>query len=252
LEAFNAHLIVLKSLASVLNLHGQVSDSISLCQRILSLFQLNKHLTEEGLNAPAKKAWPSLQSMEIVFGVLHYLDRGILPARIHLQCERNMNQKNFSELFAPLEIAKLVPSGHLPRSSFFRERIEPKQAYYTIKENVYSMLSSGKWPAYLNSKSTKASGKVHHPLLNNLSWNYYERQVHREQFTDECHPRPGNRPEDVHHNIELIKSRLGGLYWHLLSVLTLGDLSGQEDLDDFLGGLRGLGISLDFLSAASS
>lgn len=57
---------------------------------------------------------------------------------------------------------------------------------------------------------------------------------------------PGGRPPDVRHNIDLIKSRLGGIYWHLLSVLTLGDLSGQEDLDEFLSGLRGLGTSLGF------
>ena len=55
-----------------------------------------------------------------------------------------------------------------------------------------------------------------------------------------------SRPADVRHNIDLIKSRLGGIYWHLLSVLTLEDLSGQEDRDQFLSGLRGLGISLDF------
>ena len=34
---------------------------------------------------------------------------------------------------------------------------------------------------------------------------------------------PGGRPPDGRHNdIDLIKSRLGGIYWHLLSVLTLG------------------------------
>jgi hypothetical protein len=58
--------------------------------------------------------------------------------------------------------------------------------------------------------------------------------------------RARSRPADVQHNIDLIKSRLGGIYWHLLLVLTLEDLSGQADLDQFLRGLRGLGISLDF------
>jgi hypothetical protein len=54
------------------------------------------------------------------------------------------------------------------------------------------------------------------------------------------------KQQDGRHNIDLIESRLGGIYWHLLSVLDLEDLSGHDDLDDFLRGLRGLGISLDF------
>ena len=72
--------------------------------------------------------------------------------------------------------------------------------------------------------------------------NYFE---HRERSAEECF-RPGRDPADVRHNIDLLKARLGGIYWHLLSVLTLDDLSGPDDLDDFLRGLRGLGLSLDF------
>jgi hypothetical protein len=256
LQEFMARLVLLKAFASVLELHGQISDSISLLHRILVLFQLKRDLAKGDLWKPAKKTWPIIQRLEIVFGILHYLDRGMLPARIHLQMERHINKKNFSVLFTPLEIAKLIPAGHLPKSELLRRepqklnrestKLAAEQAYYAIDRNVPGPTSADTFPAYMRSKSSEKSESLRRILTHQMDFNYYHDRVGRQDSDNAACPRRGSTQEDVRHNIDLIKSRLGGIYWHLLSVLTLEDLSGQADLDEFLRGLRGLGISLDF------
>jgi hypothetical protein len=123
--------------------------------------------------------------------------------------------------------------------------VAAEQAYYAIDRNGPGPTSADKFPAYMRSKASeksKSTRRIHTPQM----VNYYHDRVGRRDSDIAACLRRGSTHEDVRHNIDLIKSRLGGIYWHLLSVLTLEDFSGQEDLDEFLRGLRGLGITLDF------
>ena len=250
MEFFNVYLNCLKSFATILSLHGQVAGSIALLRRILVLLRLKEIVDKGNLWEGPKKAWPLLTQLEIVFGVLHYLDRGIIPARIHLQEERKKDAKNFSDLFSPLKIGSLIPSGHLPKSEFLRKLDEspkqPRQAYYKIHTDAPDPGPNDKWPAYMSSKAVSDPESVRRALSGPMDDNYFHSRKDRPDPKLSAELRWGKNPDGTQRDIELIKYRLRGIYRHLLLEFGQGDLSTADDLEHFHEMLRGLGISLDF------
>ncbi len=247
----------MKVFASVLELHGQISQSVAVLQRIMALFCLNEHVRSTFLKNAPKKAWPLMQKLELVYSVVHYLDRGILPARIHLQAERHMDPKNFHSIISTLQIKPLIPSGRLQESYLLavrgnHQRVGDSVAYYKINPDTQNPGRKDKWPHYMSSRSGKKSHRLDGVMLYNATFNYYHNLPEKRNEAIRTGMRRSGKAEDVQHDIDLIRTRLGGIYWHLLSLSSMDDLSDNPLLPRILINLFGnCGISV-FLSISET
>lgn len=245
LEDFTHHLNRIKSHAMALELNGQFHDSLQQRQRVVALFRLKRALDNQPSIPLPKKLWPHIRKLEIIFGVRNYLDVGILPTRIHLQKERNMDKSNFSQMFKSLKIAELIPSNQVPQSKFLFKKSgrHGELLFYAWEPEATEYAQENPWPAYMNHFK-KGKGSPTHKSIRQIA--SYRSQKHTNNFLDGLSSADfgiGDDEETIKHNIATLKARLGPTYWFLLMKFGMEDLKNQKEFAEFIDAVKKTGLN---------
>lgn len=231
----NAYIIQIKSFASVLLLNGQITLAISLLSRAGSLSYLENCITQGLLNDLPKKTWDHIHRIELVCGILNYLDQEIVPSRIHLQEERKMDKGDFSRYFSELAVKDLIPMGPLKPNEFLSSspvtQNSPRKQLYSLDVDSASRVQTGKFPDFMRQSHRPHMDDIRNGLSSNFNTNYYE--VRRNTYSAIIHKASNTATGDVEAKIRHVKNVLGGLYWHIITVFGMEDLQNQDHLDEF-------------------
>lgn len=236
----NAYIIQIKIFSSVLLVNGQITLAISLLSRAGGLSYLESCITKGSLNNLPKKTWDQIHKIELVCGILNYLDQEIVPSRIHLQEERKMDKGDFSRYFSELAVKDLIPMGPLKPNKFLSSspvtQNSPRKQLYSLDADSASKVQTGKFPDFMRQSHRPHMDDIRDGLLANFNKNYYEGR--RNTYSAIINESSNTATGDVEAKIRHAKDVLGGLYWHIITVFEMEDLQTQDHLDKFYRHLR--------------